>query len=410
MDIRLQKYVDAVINIGVGIQPGQKLIIHCEVDVAYFARMAMEAAYRAGAAEVMISWTDEISDRIDYLLAPDEKFGQVAPWVQARIDHLVGEKFHRLSIYADDPESLKGVDPERINRDYAALSQISSERSKQIAASEVQWCVMAVPSPAWARMVFPGASSDEEAVALMWDAIYAACRIDDGCAVENWRKHSDNLQAKVDAMNAHNFKSLRFTSGAGTDLEMDLPNNHLWMGGDEISKEGVRFVPNMPTEEVFTAPRRDGVNGVVYATKPLVYMGDVIDGFWLKFKGGKVVEYAAEKNQHLLEKLLTTSKNADFLGEVALVPYSSPISQSGILWYNTLYDENASCHLALGSAYPDCVNGAAGKSEEEQIKLGLNVSDEHEDFMIGSDDMDIVGITQDGKEVQIFKQGEWALQ
>ncbi|MCL2546085.1 MAG: aminopeptidase [Oscillospiraceae bacterium] len=404
----LKKYVEAVLGIGVNIQPGQKLAIYCEINAAYMARMAMEEAYRRGAADVVIRWSDEASERIGYLLAPDENFGKVAEWERARMQHLVDEKYHVLWISSDDPENLKGVCPDRIERDEKAYNKMSKPRDDQIMANEVQWVSCSVPSPAWARKVFPDAAGDEQAMELMWEAIYAACRIDDNDPVENWQVHVAYLQGKADALNKWNFQSLRFTSGLGTDLEVKLPKNHCWLACGEEAKTGINFVANMPTEEVFTAPQRNGVNGVVYATKPLVYYGDVIDGFWLRFEDGKVVEYAAEKNQHLLEKLLTADEGSNYLGEVALVPHSSPISQSGILWYDALYDENASCHLALGDGYPDCITGAVGKSEQERIAMGLNQSFEHEDFMIGSGDMDIIGITQDGKEVQVFKQGEWA--
>jgi len=409
VDKRLQKYIEAVVGIGVNIQQGQKLLIRCSVDTAYIARLAMEEAYKRGAADVMVIWDDDACERIDYLLAPEEKFGKVEEWRRARMQHLVDEKYNLLSISSDDPENLKGVCPDRIKRDNIAYGKMNKPRSQQIMASEVQWVGCSVPSPAWARKVFPDAICDEEAVAQMWEAIFAACRIDENDPVENWRKHTEYLQGKADAMNSANFQSLRFKNSLGTDLEMELPKDHFWVACGEEAKTGVNFVANMPTEEVFTAPQRDGVNGVVYATKPLVYMGDVIDGFWLRFEKGRVVDYAAEKNQHLLEKLLTSTPNADFLGEVALVPHSSPISQSGILWYNTLYDENASCHLALGKGYPDCVKGAVGKSEEDILAMGLNQSLEHEDFMIGSACMDVVGIMQDGLEVQIFAKGEWVL-
>jgi aminopeptidase len=273
----------------------------------------------------------------------------------------------------------------------------------------VQWAVVSVPAPAWAKKVFPNAASDEEAINLMWDAIYAASRVDDGDPVENWKKHIVTLDAKKDALMEHNFKSLHFKNSLGTDLVLELPKGHVWVACGEQAKTGFNFIANIPTEEVFTAPLRTGANGIVYSTKPLVFMGDVIDGFWLRFKDGKVVEYDAEKNKHLLEKLLTTHENSEYLGEVALVPHSSPISQSGILWYNTLYDENASCHLALGRGYSYTLSGTEGKNDEELNAMGLNQSLAHEDFMVGSSCLDIIGTTYDGKEVFVFKQGEWAI-
>jgi len=409
VDNRLKKYVEAVVGIGVNIQPGQNLVITCDVDNANVARLAMEAAYRRGAADVMIRWTDDAINRIYYLMAPDERFGKVAEWECARMQYMVDNEYHTLSITADDPESLKGIDPERIEKDDKAYGLAFKPRSNQMMASEIQWVVASVPSVAWAKKVFPNAESDEIAVDLMWEAIFTACRIDEGSdPVANWEQHVKYLQAKAKLLNEYNFTKLHFANDAGTDLTVALPKNHIWLACGEKAKTGISFVANMPTEEVFTAPQKDGVDGIVYATKPLSYMGDVIDDFWLRFKDGKVIEYAAGKNENLLKQLVEFDEGASFLGEVALVPHSSPISQSGILWFNTLYDENASCHFALGEAYPTCVKGAADKAEAEQAAMGINHSLEHADFMIGSDDLDIIGTTQDGQAVQVFKQGEWA--
>jgi aminopeptidase len=277
-----------------------------------------------------------------------------------------------------------------------------------VSNGSIQWTIAAIPSPAWAKKVFPDAADEAEAVDKMWDAIYAASRVDDNDPIENWKNHVDNLQHKVDFLMKHNFKFMRFKNKLGTDLEITLPDGHRWISCGEKAKTGYNFIANIPTEEVFSAPLKGGTNGIVYSTKPLVHMGDLIEDFWLKFKDGKVVEYFAKKNQHLLEKLLTTHENADYLGEVALVPFDSPISNSGILWYNTLYDENASCHLAVGRAYSTCVDGVDGKTEEELNAMGINQSLTHEDFMIGSSDLEIIGVTHDGKEISVFKNGNFA--
>ena len=406
---KLQKYVKMIVNVGVNIQPGQKLLVRCPVDLAYFARMAMEEAYAAGAADVSILWGDEISARINYLMAPDSNFGNEIGWMKERVQYLVDEGYCLLAVSSSDPESLKGVDPERISKEQTMLSKINKPLSDKVTSSSIQWTIASIPSPAWARKVFPQAADDEAAMAMMWEAIYAASRIDENDPVENWNKHIVNLQKKVDAMMGYNFKYLHFKNGVGTDLKMELHKDHIWVACGEKAKTGNNFIANIPTEEVFSAPLRTGVNGVVYSTKPLVYMGDVIDEFWLRFENGKVVEYDAKKNKNLLEKLLTTHENADYLGEVALVPHSSPISQSGILWYNTLYDENASCHLALGRGYNYNLGGTDGKTDDELNEMGLNQSLTHADFMFGSADMEIVGTTHDGKEVAVFKAGEWAL-
>jgi len=410
MSDKLQKYVKLAVNVGINIQKGQKLLIRCPVDCAYFARLAMEEAYKAGAQDVQIIWGDEISTRINYLLAPDSNFGIEVEWEKARVQHLVDEGYNMLVVYATDPEILKGVDIDRIQKNTKVAATTMKPLRDKVSSSAIQWCLMSVPTEAWAKKVFPSAKTDEEAMSLMWNAIYAASRVDDTTdAVQNWKTHIGIMQAKADAMMTYNFKLLRFKNAAGTDLEIALPEGHLWVACGEEAGTGYNFVANIPTEEVFTAPHRTGTNGIVYATKPYVYMGDVIEDFWFKFKDGKVVEYGAKKGKELLEKMLTTHPNAEYLGEVALVPHSSPISQSGILWYNTLYDENASCHLALGNAYPYTVKGAVGKSEEELHAMGVNQSLAHEDFMMGSADMSIIGVTHDGKEVKVFEQGEWAI-
>ncbi|MCL2397640.1 MAG: aminopeptidase [Defluviitaleaceae bacterium] len=406
---KLEKYVKMVVNVGVNIQPGQKLMIRCPVDCAYFARMAMEEAYKAGAEDVMIQWMDEKSARINYLLAPDSNFGKDTQWEKERVKYLVDEGYNMLSVSASDPEILKGVDPERIQKNQKAGSLMMKPLMDKVSSSQVQWTIASVPTEAWARKVFSDASSVEKAMEMMWDAIYAASRVDDNDPVDNWNAHVANLQSKVEALMGHNFEYLRFKNALGTDFTMRLPQGHIWLACGEKAATGNVFIANIPTEEVFTTPHRTGTNGIVYATKPLVYMGDLIEDFWLKFVDGRVVESGAGRNRHLLEKLLTTHENADYLGEVALVPHDSPISQSGILWYNTLYDENASCHLALGRAYATTVQGTEGKSEEELNAMGVNQSLTHEDFMIGSADLEIIGVTYDGKEVPVFVNGNYAI-
>ena len=405
----LEKYVKMIVNVGVNIQKGQKLMIRCPVDCAYFARMAMEEAYKAGAEDVLIRWHDEKSSRIHYLMAPDSAFGKEDQWQHELIKHCVEENYNLLAVSASDPENLKGVDPERIIKDQKVGSKIGKPLSDRVSNGTIQWTIASVPTIAWASKVFPNAKDEDEAIKLMWDAIYKASRIDENDPVENWKKHIANLQQKVEALMGYNFDKIHFKNSSGTDLEIGLPKGHIWVSCGEKAGTGYPYIANIPTEEVFTAPDRLRVNGTVYATKPLVYMGDLIEDFWLKFKDGKVEEVFAKKNQVLLEKLISTEKNADYLGEVALVPHSSPISQSGILWYNTLYDENASCHLALGRAYASTVKDTKDKSEEQLTEMGLNQSLQHSDFMMGSADMDIIGTTPDGKQIQIFKGGEWVI-
>jgi len=406
---KLEKYVKMIVNVGVNIQKGQKLMIRCPVDCAYFARMAMEEAYKSGAEDVRIEWNDEVSMRINYLLAPDSNFGHEYQWEKEKIKFYVDEGYNLMAVAAADPEILKGVDPERISKNQKVAAVTSKPLSDKVSKGAIQWTIASVPTAAWAKKVFPNAANEESAVEQMWDAIYAASRVDDNDPVDNWNTHIANLQEKVDALMGHNFKYLHFKNSLGTDLKMQLPDGHIWVACGEKADTGYNFIANIPTEECFTAPHRTGTDGIVYATKPLVHMGNLIEDFWIRFKDGKVTEYGAKTNQNLLEKLIYTHPNADYLGEVALVPHDSPISNSGILWYNTLYDENASCHLALGRAYATTVKGTEGKNEEELIAMGVNQSLTHADFMIGSADMEIMGITQDGKEIPVFEKGNYVI-
>lgn len=409
MEDRIRKYIEAVVGVGVNIQPGQNLIIYSDVEQAQVARMALEIAYKRGAKDVMISWTDTISERLDYIFAPDEKFGVVPEWYKARLKHLVDEKYHILSIDSDDPDGYAGVDLDRIEKDDLAYGTAGKERDDQVSSSIIQWVNCAVPGAKWSRKVFPNATSDEEAKSLMWEAILSASRIDECDPVENWKKHVEYLKSKANKLNGYNFKELHYKNSLGTDLTIELPKGHRWLACGEKAKTGFEFIANIPTEEVFTVPHKKGANGVVYGTKPIVDMTDTIEDFWIRFEEGMVVEFYASKNQHLLEKLLNFDAGSKYLGEVALVPHSSPISRSGILWYNTLYDENASCHLAIGEGYTDCLKGISDADDEIKEALGFNQSLTHVDFMIGSTDLSITGTLQNGEVVDVFVNGEWAI-
>ena len=274
--------------------------------------------------------------------------------------------------------------------------------------NELRWCVVSIPTPAWASKVFPASLSEEEAVSKLWQAIFSAVRIDEHTdPIEAWNKHTDFMQRATEFLNRQQLVSLHYTSGLGTNLTVKLPVGHIWAGGAEIAADKVKFVANMPTEEVYSLPDRNGVDGVVYASKPLIYQGDVIDGIKLVFKAGRVVEYSAARGEKVLKQLLETDEGASHLGEVALVPYDSPISNSGILFYNTLFDENAACHLAFGKAYPTCLTGGDKMDTVELLNHGVNDSLVHEDFMIGTEDMEIVGTKADGSKIQIFTKGNF---
>ena len=399
-------YAELLIRMGLNIQPGQRLLITCPVEGADFARMCASAAYDAGCKEVVMRWNDDELTRMKYLRAADEIFDTVNPWQKDMLDILSEEGAGFLSIYAEDPESLKGVDPGRITRAQIASGKaLEAFRQRQM-RNECPWCVCSIPTAAWAAAVFPELDT-EEAEAKLWEAILEACRVDGGDALANWKAHSDELQRHVQIMNDYNFKSLRYKNSAGTDVTLELPEGHFWAGGEEKSTAGLMFSANIPTEEVFTLPKRDSVNGRLVATKPLSHNGTLIEGFWFEVKDGKITEVHADKGEEILKDAIKVDDGASYFGEVALVPYDSPISNSGILFLNTLFDENASCHFAFGEAYP-CINGAENMSEDELKERGVNFSMTHVDFMVGSADLEIIGTTHDGEEVPVFVNGNFA--
>ena len=399
-------YAELLIRSGLNIQKGQRLVITCPVEGADFARMCARAAYDAGCKEVVMRWRDDDLTRMKYLYGADEIFDTVNPWEVSLCNILSEEGAGFLSIYAEDPESLKGVEPDRIRRaQISGGKALETFRQRQM-RNECPWCVCSIPTAVWAAAVFPE-MDEEAAVKKLWEEILAACRVDGGDAALNWKQHSDELQRHVELLNDYNFKTLIYRNSAGTDVTVELPEGHFWAGGEEKSAAGYDFSANIPTEEVFTLPKKDGINGKLVATKPLSHNGTLIENFWFLVKDGKIVEAHAEKGEEILKDAITVDEGASYFGEVALVPYDSPISNSGILFLNTLFDENASCHFAFGEAYP-CIKGSEEMTEEELRERGVNTSMTHVDFMIGSADLEITGITHDGREVAVFRNGNFA--
>lgn len=403
----LEKYARLIVRTGVNLQKGQLLVINSPIECASFTRILAGEAYQEGAGDVIISWKDEKFSRIRFLHAPEKVFDEFPQWQKEFYLSYMREGAAFVSIAASDPELLKDVNPNRV----AKAQKTSNEALKEYRASLMNnknvWNVVSVPTAAWAGRVFPQASPDE-AVEKLWQAIFKAVRVDVQDPVAAWEKHKRNLRRTTDFLNRHNFKSLIYKNSLGTDLTIELAQNHVWLGGSEYSAGGVEFIANMPTEEVFTVPKKTGVNGTVVCSKPLNYHGNLIENFSLDFQEGKIVAFRAEKGYDILKQLIETDEGSHYLGEVALVPHDSPISKARILFYNTLYDENASCHLAIGKAYPVCINNGKSMSSEELENLGVNDSLTHEDFMIGTADLDITGITSAGESVQVFKNGNIA--
>lgn len=403
---RINAYANLLIEIGVNLQKGETLVISSPVECADFARRCVTEAYKKGCREVIMNWTDSYITKERYLKAEESVFDEFPAWKADFYNSAAEKKYAWLHIDADDPEALSGVDPDRIIR----MSRVSSESVKfykdQQMASIFKWCVASVPSEAWSKKVFPDRSV-EEAIEALWNAILDSVRVwDDNDPVEAWEYHISTLKNRVRKLNNYNFKYLKYKNSIGTDLTVELPDGHYWEGGDEADASNVLFCANMPTEEIFTVPKYDGVNGVVYSSKPLSLNGNLVENFSFTFKDGRIVKIEAEKGLDLLKKETTIDDGASYLGEVALVPYDSPISNSNILFYNTLFDENASCHLAFGEAYP-LIKGGKEMSKHELKAAGVNTSITHTDFMIGTKDLMITGVTHEGVEVPVFENGNF---
>ena len=408
MEAKFKEYAKLLVEVGVNIQKGQTLVIGSPVDCAWFARLCARAAYAAGCREVVMRWSDDELTREKYLHAEDSVFDSLPAW-QAEFDNgyaRQGAAF--LHISARDPENLVGVDPDRIARSQRSSGEALREYRELTMSNTVPWCIGSIPIPSWARKVFPGCP-DGEAVEKLWEAIFQTVRVDgSGAAVDRWREHLAGLKGHMDRLNGLNLESLHYTNSLGTDLTIRLPEGHIWAAGSSETKSGLPFIANMPTEEVFTAPLRNGVDGVVCSSMPLVHNGVVIDKIRFQVREGKIVEASAQTGEDALKAAFTLDEGASYFGEVALVPYDSPISRQKLLYYNTLFDENASCHLAFGEAYPECLQGGAEMSKEERKARGLNDSITHVDFMVGTADLSITGETRDGREVPVFVAGNFA--
>lgn len=405
MEEKLQEYARLLVRVGLNVQKGQDLIISCPVECAYFARLCAAEAYAVGCREVVMNWHDDAMSRMKYLQAAEDVFETVPAWRERFFNDYAKAGAAYLAISATDPENLKGVDPQRIVKSQQASGKALKDFDRLQMASGFPWCIASIPIPSWAGRVFPGAA---DAVDRLWDAIFAAVRISgDGKCVEKWESHLDTLHRRVEKLNSLRLASLHYTNSLGTDLTIRLPEGHVWEAGNDVTPKGQTFIANIPTEEIYTAPLKTGIDGVVYSAMPLVNDGNIIDKFHFVVKEGRIVEAHAEKGEDSLLAAISLDEGARYFGEVALVPYDSPISNQKILYYNTLFDENAACHLAFGEAYP-CIEGGRDMTKEELKARGLNDSITHVDFMVGTPDLSIVGTTQDGRQVPIFVDGNFA--
>lgn len=401
----LDRLAAVAVNVGLGLKPGQELVMTASIDSLPLARRITEHAYRAGASLVTTLFTDDQSTLLRYRHAPDASFDAAPKWLYEGMAEAFKSGSARLAIAGADPNLLSHEDPSRVARVNHAVSVAYRPALEYISRHEINWTIVAGATPAWALAMFPNDRPDE-AFAKLWDAIFAATRIDAPDPVAAWRAHDAELHKRADYLNRKRYSALQYR-GPGTDFRLGLADDHLWLGGGTTALNGNYCIPNMPTEEVFSTPHKDRADGVITATKPLSHQGTMIEGIHVRFEQGRIVEARATRGQEVLQKLIDTDEGARRLGEVALVPHSSPIAQSGLVFFNTLFDENAASHIALGQSYASCLRDGEKLSPEDLAAKGANSSLIHVDWMIGSAELDIDGIAASGAAEPLMRKGEW---
>ena len=401
----LRSYANLIARMGVNIQPGQEVFIQADLDQPEFVQMLVEECYKCKARKVVVDWNYQPLQKVHYRYRTLTTLGKVDNYEEARWQHYVDTIPCRIYLLSEDPDGLKGINQTKMAKAQQKRYPIIKPYRDAI-ENKYQWCIAAVPGKAWAKKLFPELRASA-AVEKLWENILACSRVDED-PIAAWEAHNRDLHDRCAYLNSLHIEKLHYTSANGTDFTVGMIPEGRFCGGSEKSLQGIVFNPNIPSEECFISPKRGEAEGIVYATKPLSYQGQLIDKFWIKFHEGKAVEWNAEVNNQLLTKLITMDEGSAYLGECALVPYDSPISNSGVLFYNTLFDENAACHLALGMGFADTIENFHERTLEECRALGVNDSMIHEDFMIGSEDMNIDAICADGKTVPIFRNGNWA--
>ena len=404
-DERLERLAKIAVHVGLGLAEGQELVMTAPLDALPLVRRITEQAYRAGASLVTTLLTDEQATLMRFEHGHGDGFDRAPAWLFEGMAAAFRDGAARLAIMGEDPSLLKKADPDKVARANRARSKAYKPALEMISNFAINWTIVAAATPAWAQAVFPN-DPEDAALAKLWDAIFRISRIDGDDPVADWKAHNANLAARAAWLNGKGFAALRFR-GPGTDLTVGLAEGHVWDGGADTAKNGIACSPNIPTEEVFTTPHKDRVDGLVTSTKPLSYQGTLIEGIAVRFDRGRIVEAKAKSGEEVLRKVIMTDDGACRLGEVALVPHSSPIAQSGLLFYNTLFDENAASHIALGQAYPKGIKGGGKMSEDELAARGANRSLIHIDWMIGSAETDVDGIAADGSASPVMRAGEW---
>ena len=401
----LDRLAEVAVRVGLGLAPGQDLVMTCTLDALPLARLITEHAYKSGARLVTTLFTDEESALLRFRYAPDASFDAAPAWLYEGMAAAYRNGAARLAIAGNDPSLLSKEDPEKVGRLNRATSKAYRPALEYISRHDINWTIVSCATPAWAAAVFPDLPQDE-ALTRLWHAIFAASRADQSDPVAAWKAHDAALHARAARLNEKRYSALHFR-GPGTDLRVGLSDGHLWLGGGTIAHNGKYCIPNMPTEEVFTTPHKDRVEGQVTSTKPLSHMGTMIEGISVRFHDGKITEAHASKGEQVLQQMIDTDEGARRLGEVSLVPHSSPIAASGLLFLNTLFDENAACHIALGKAYSSCLQDGDTLTPPELAARGANDSLIHVDWMIGSKHIDVDGVSPSGDEEPVMRSGEW---
>ena len=403
---KLERYADLIVRKGVNVKPGQEVVVQAPVEVAAFVRLLVARAYAVGAGHVTVIWNDDAVMRLTYENVDASWFETVPAWQREQLDSLAEAGACFIFVEGADPEALKGIDPAKPAAASKARNTQCVKYRHGMDFNINPWCIAGAPVAAWARQVYPGVE-DEVTMYRLWCAILSVARADGDDPEAAWELHNATFEKNLRLLNERHFDRLHYTSANGTDLWVGMTDKHVWEGGSSSTPDGHVFFPNIPTEEVFTSPHCERVDGVVYSALPLVRHGNKIDRFWFRFENGLVVDFDAEVGRDTLASILDTDEGARRLGEVALISKNTPIRETETLFYDTLYDENASCHLALGSGFPECYEGGYAMTQDDLRDLGLNKSGTHVDFMIGADDLDIMGVTADGEEIPVFVNGQW---
>lgn len=403
---KLTKYAKLIVQSGLNVQNDQIVVIDAPVECVELARLVTKEAYEVGAKEVVVKYRDEVVSRYKYEYVDKEEFSNVPNWFKDFRNDYAAKNAAFLTIISDDPEGFKGIDPSKMALWSKSVSTACKPFYDSLDLGINTWCIVAGSSVKWANKVYPD-MSDSEAVEALWNAIFKATKVVDDNPIDSWQEHRRSFEKRVNYLNSLNLKTLRYTNSLGTDLTVTLNDGYLFAGGGSYTINDVYYFPNIPTEEIFTSPYRNGTNGVVYSSLPLNYNGNLIDEFKMKFKDGRVVDFDAKVGKDILNEMLSIDEGSHYLGEIALVPYDSPISNMKTLFYNTLFDENASCHLAIGKGFSECIKDGLTMSKEELLEKGINDSLTHVDFMIGTSDLNIVGETRDGQIVKIFENGNF---